>query len=282
MLNSILLYIKYQEENLKVKKFIQRILKQGLEVEQFTSSEQLRQHKSKIKQSLLITDDMELAKQYKTNGYLIIGYRNLKNTNHDFSCIRYMIEGFDELDETYFNYVYSRTLGIPLVVLKTKRCIVREIQVDDLEQLYKLYEDKNVIAYIEDLLEDKEAEKEYIKSYQEEIYGFYDYGMWIIQEIETNQIIGRAGIENKANSKGQKIIELGYFIGKEFQGQGYGYEVCREIIKYTKKEEISKNLFIYTRKENIPSIKLCKKLGFQYVEKRTIHNKEYKGYCIEL
>ena len=70
-------------------------------------------------------------------------------------------------------------------------------------------------------LYDYETELEYQKAYIENMYGFYEYGMWLVLSRETGKLIGRAGLEHD---------ELGYMIAPELWNQGYATEVCRFII----------------------------------------------------
>lgn len=59
-------------------------------------------------------------------------------------------------------------------------------------------------------LYDYETELEYQKAYIENMYGFYEYGMWLVFLKETGRLIGRAGLEHD---------EMGYMIAQQFQNQ---------------------------------------------------------------
>ena len=54
-------------------------------------------------------------------------------------------------------------------------------------------------------------------------------------------------------------------IRKNRQGQGLAYEVCTAILAYAKEELGFEKLFARTRKENLASVMLLKKLGFHPV-----------------
>ena len=122
--------------------------------------------------------------------------------------------------------------------------------------MYELYADSDITKYMENLFEDVEQEREYMKNYYEQIYLFFGYGMWLIT-LKDGTVIGRAGIEN--NEKGEQV--LGYMLGKEYQKQGYALEACRAILDYAKKELEITEVVAYIEPENEPSLALARKLG---------------------
>ncbi len=53
-----------------------------------------------------------------------------------------------------------------------------------------------------------EEEREYQQAYIEQMYRFYGYGMWIVCDRNTGELIGRAGVEHREELGGE--LELGY------------------------------------------------------------------------
>lgn len=88
-------------------------------------------------------------------------------------------EGFEEVDFAFLEKVYQRHHGLPWTILTTKRCIVREFCMDDLDDLFALYAGKGMTDYMEPLYE-YEKEREYEEAYIKHMYGFYGYGMWMV------------------------------------------------------------------------------------------------------
>ena len=64
---------------------------------------------------------------------------------------------------------------------------IREITVKDVPQLYELYRDASITAFMEPLFADPEQEIAYTKDYIENVYGFYGYGMWVLEEKRSGQ-----------------------------------------------------------------------------------------------
>ena len=130
----------------------------------------------------------------------------------------------------------------------------------DVDAIYKIYEG-NDLRYTEKLFDDMEKEKEYIKDYQKYIYNFYDFGIWLFEEKENGDIIGRGGVELKVYEDGTEAIELGYIIRKDKQRQGFAYEGLKAILEYVKEHFDIKSVNVSVHEDNVSSVKLAKKLG---------------------
>ena len=165
---------------------------------------------------------------------------------------RYAVESLAELDIEYLERVRRRYNHIPWDIGETDRCLVRELSLSDLPALYELYDKPGMTDFVEPLY-DYETELEYQKAYIENMYGFYEYGMWLVFSKETGKLIGRAGLEHN---------EMGYMIAPEFQNQGYATEVCRFIIDYARENTDFEELYCRIDERNEASVRLAKKLGF--------------------
>jgi RimJ/RimL family protein N-acetyltransferase len=62
------------------------------------------------------------------------------------------------------------------------------------------------------------------------------------------------------------IIELSYAIGREYQRQGYATEACRALVEYGFAVMRLPRLTNGVAPENIPSSRLCERLGFRQVK----------------
>ena len=165
---------------------------------------------------------------------------------------RYAVESLVELDIEYLERVRRRYNHIPWDIGETDRCRIRELSLSDLPALYELYDKPGMTDFVEPLY-DYETELEYQKAYIENMYGFYEYGMWLVFSKETGKLIGRAGLEHD---------ELGYMIAPEFWNMGYATEVCRFIIDYARRNTDFEELYCRIDERNVASVHLAKKLGF--------------------
>lgn len=193
-------------------------------------------------------------------------YPIIKNT--------YLVEDISEIDVEFVNKIYNRFYGISNIVLETERLIIREEVLDDIPKLYEIYKDEEITRYTEGLYENYQEEVEFTKAYIENMYGFYGYGIWMVEEKEGGRLVGRCGLSNR-EIDGQMELELGYIIGKQYQGKGYAYEASLAILEFAKKEIEKEEIFICTETQNIPSIKLANKLGFKECGKSVSEGREY-------
>lgn len=206
-----------------------------------------------------MTDIPYVCRLAQEKGMPSLLYLHDGNKEESMSQIPYAITDFDGIDYAYLCNIAKRFYHIPWTILQTRRCILREMTEDDLDALYEVYRDPEVSKYTENLYEDREKERTYIRDYIEQVYRFCGLGIWVIVLKETNTIIGRAGL---AWRDGYDTPEIGFVIAKDYQRQGYAFEVCDSILHYCKEMDF-KTIRVLYQKENIASEKLCKKLGFE-------------------
>ncbi len=63
-----------------------------------------------------------------------------------------VVEGFEEVDMTFLQRVYERHFNIPWTILETERCIVRELELSDLDDLFSMYAEPGMTDYMEGLI----------------------------------------------------------------------------------------------------------------------------------
>lgn len=222
--------------------------------------------------TLYISDNEFIIQQLLENDANVILFLREYNREGSFLGVTYAIESLAGVDYDYLYHVYLRLTGQPWRILTTKRCVVREITLEDVPTLYEIYADPEVVQYTENLYEDIEEELQYTKDYIEKVYGFYGYGMWIIEEKQTGKVIGRAGLEYK---EGREGAELGFLIAKPFWRMGIATEVVDAILKYARDELDIFHIYALVEKENEKSIAFCEKMRFDFVEEERQLHKTY-------
>ena len=197
----------------------------------------------------------------------------------DFPGISYAVTDIEDLDEKYLKRIWQRYRGIPWRICETDRCVVRETVLEDVESFYEIYRDREITRYMEDLFEDREKERQYIRDYIEKVYGFYGFGMWTVCMKGTGEVIGRAGLSMR---EGFDEPELGYVIGKKWQRRGIAEEVCREILSYGREELGFEKVRVLMHPDNKASERLCHKLGFVCTGEEELGGAAYSKYIIHL
>lgn len=172
----------------------------------------------------------------------------------------YVVYDEEDIDDDLLELVCARKYNEPLVISETGKFIIREMTVEDLPHLYELYQTLSDCPYVEPLYE-YEDEKAFTIKYIENMYGFFGYGLWLVLDKKTGELVARAGIENRSID-GQNCQELGYLVKKSWQGKHVAWEVMNHIVDIAKDRFGLEELYICTEKTNNPSIQLALKLGF--------------------
>ena len=237
----------------------------------------LELHKLGEDECLMIAATDKTLQIIQNMGVASIGYLNPICGKQDLSQAEVLVEGFDEVDFFFLERIYQRKHGIPWTVIETERCFLREMTMEDLDELYELYKEPEITRYMEGLYEDRKEEEEYTRAYINNMYRFYGYGMWLVIEKKTGKIIGRAGLNN-VDIHGEPALEMGYMIGKPYQNQGYATEVCEGIIQFAREGTEFETLNCLIRKGNVKSIHLIEKLDFTWQEELEIQEKTMQRY----
>jgi RimJ/RimL family protein N-acetyltransferase len=198
-------------------------------------------------------------------GVATMAYANPKLPNLSLSGVDMIVEGMEEVDGNFLEKVYQRYHRIPWTIAETARCVIRELSLADLDQLYELYAQEGMGRFTEPLFE-RQEEEDFQKAYIENMYRFYGYGMWLIFSKENGELIGRAGIEHREYD-GEIEPELGYLIGPKYQRQGYASEVCEKVLEIARIMTDFPRINCLIDEQNIPSIGLAEKLGFSFMAK---------------
>lgn len=226
---------------------------------------------------LLAAAEQNVLDLAKEKNIAAIGYQ--RPGEHMFLRADMVVEGFEEVDFIFLEHVYERHHNIPWTILETGRLVVRELDISDLDELFKMYAEKGMTDYMEGLYP-YEKEKEYQKAYIENMYRFYGYGMWLVFEKQTKKLVGRAGIEHREELGND--LELGYAVRTSCQRKGYAYEVCSAILHYAKEELFAEKVHCLIEPENEASVKLAEKLKFHNTGSCFINGKEMLDYVRNL
>ncbi|MDE6055657.1 MAG: GNAT family N-acetyltransferase [Lachnospiraceae bacterium] len=227
---------------------------------------------------VMITENADEAVYYAANQIPYVVWLNDRNRGQSFPSGSYCVENLSDIDARYLDRVYRRFHDIPWDIAETERLKIREIAVEDVPQLYELYRDASVTQYMEPLFADPEQEVLYTKEYIKNIYGFYGYGMWVLEEKKNRRVIGRAGLEYKEGFEG---LELGFMLGVAYQHKGYAYEACSEIISYGIRELDQRTYCSFINENNTASIHLCERLGFIAQDKVRLNEINFDGMMVE-
>lgn len=222
---------------------------------------------------LVITEDEKEAGKIAGQGNAVLLLQG--ETGGFVSNVPYVTFSLEDCDYEYFNKVFCRQKGYPLEIMRTERTVLDEIEPADLPELYEVYDDDEVRRFMEPLYEMKE-EDEYTRQYIRNMYGMYDFGIWIVRDRITNEMIGRAGLSLR-EVDGETTPELGFVVARKFRRKGYAYEICEAILRYAFNELDFCKVNIVTAPDNYAAKSLAEKLSAKFYAK----TEEYEIFTVE-
>ena len=172
-------------------------------------------------------------------------------------------EGYDSLDETYVEHLKARFFGEDVIIGATKRLLLREIKLSDLDAFYE-FEDAREEQILGAFLKDtKKESKEHLEAYISHMYPMYDYGMWTVEMKDTKEIIGICGL-GQAEVNGEMCTDLGYYICPKWRNQGLASECVEFVLDYVKNYLEFEWIYAIIKEENRISRGILRKFGFEY------------------
>ena len=219
-------------------------------------------------ESIIIEDSFNGVLAATRANIPVIGYQNSHSGKQDLGQACLIVESFEDIDYEYILRTHCHAQGLPATIAITNRLEIRELSIEDIPELYQLYQDDTFktqgLCYATSLEEAIEKHKAYIHY----AYHFLGFGLWGVFSLENNELIGHCGIEIKEikfHTKPVSIYELGYAIKKNHRQQGYAKEALNAIISYAKDDLYIEELFTVISDENTPSIHLSNLLGFKKI-----------------
>jgi RimJ/RimL family protein N-acetyltransferase len=148
--------------------------------------------------------------------------------------------------------------------IETERLFLRPLQLGDLDDLFALYGDRQVMKYITGQPRDYEATYTRLKAH---IADHQSYGFGLCAAIlkKTGEMIGRCGLEPVESSN---ILQgdLAWMFKQHYWGQGLATEFGRAMIAYGFAHLPVQRIFATADHANLTSIKVMKKLGMNFVK----------------
>jgi len=209
--------------------------------------------------SLLITVSSEnTEKAVVKSGIPMIGFNGKYKPGFE---IGFVIEGFEEVSADFMIKAWKRINRLPILITESKRLLIKEFSYENIESVIDIMEEPHIIKYIPDGRDNRALRKEKLVSYIENVYKFYDFGMWGVFLKETEELIGSVSIDLKETT-GKPEYELGFFVKKDFLGKGYMKEAVILVTEYAHKISGIKKLISITSTKNREAIRLLLKTGF--------------------
>ena len=148
-------------------------------------------------------------------------------------------------------------------ILETKRLILRHQVLTDLDDLYALYCDPDIIKYIPDAPRNYQETREELEWHMNGHPKHPELGLWATIYKETNKFIGRCGLL-PWTVDGTYEVEVAYTISKAYWGQGLGSEAAQAILNYGFDQLLLTRLICLIDPDNLASKKVATKIGMSF------------------
>jgi RimJ/RimL family protein N-acetyltransferase len=145
----------------------------------------------------------------------------------------------------------------------TTRLHIRPINISDKEALYKYRSDPETYKYLSFIPRDEGDIEEFIKKSPTAINVPGTWFQFVILLKVNQKLIGDIGIHFLDTDPGNKQVEIGYTLDREFRNNGYASEALHEIIDYLFNSLNKHRIIASIDPTNVTSIKLIEKLGFR-------------------
>ena len=161
-----------------------------------------------------------------------------------------------------------------MVILQTRRLILRHLDMGDLDALYRLYRDPQIRAHFLDGTRTFAETREELEWFLPGNHAPPELGLWATIERDTGAFLGRCGLL-PWTIDGQPEVELAYLIDKSRWGEGLATEAARGIIEHARIELHLKRLICLIMPGNAASIAVATKVGMALERE---HTEEF-GLC---
>ncbi|MFT5777938.1 MAG: ribosomal-protein-alanine N-acetyltransferase [Crocinitomicaceae bacterium] len=153
-------------------------------------------------------------------------------------------------------------MSTPKPILETARFYLRQITMDDCEELFRMESTPEVNRYTGESLATSLSElKEKIRRTSQSDYRVHGYGRWAVIGKETDAFLGWAGLKYLPEFE---QVDLGYRFFPEYWGKGVGTETSISILKYGFENLGIERVIAVAHQENKASIRIMEKVGMKF------------------
>ena len=147
-------------------------------------------------------------------------------------------------------------------LIETARTGIRCLENQDLDNLMTIYANPHIMENSIYGVQSKEQVQALIMS-QCQYYKQWNYSLWVVIDLESQQLIGCAGLENK-KVDGEVLVTIAYRFCEGIWGRGLATEVVEAILTYAHQVLKLPAIYAIIKPDNEPSKRVAEKAGFIY------------------
>jgi ribosomal-protein-alanine N-acetyltransferase len=149
------------------------------------------------------------------------------------------------------------------MMIETNRLLLRRQLLTDLDDLYELYCDPDVVRYIPDAPRSYQETLDELQWFMNGHPKHPELGLWATIHKETGRFIGRCGLLPWTIDQHDEV-EVAYLLAKAYWGQGLGAEAAQAVLNYGFEQLQLPRLVCLVERENVASIKVAEIIGMTF------------------
>ena len=162
-------------------------------------------------------------------------------------------------------------------IVETNRLILREFNINDAENFYRLNLNPNVIQYTgNSAFKNIEEAQFFLENYKD--YLENGFGRWAVIEKSTQLFLGWCGLKYDTFSN---ETDIGFRFFEEYWNNGFASESAKACLDYGFEKINLKTIIGRAMAENIASIKVLEKIGLQFEKEFDFNGNKGVIYKIE-
>lgn len=164
----------------------------------------------------------------------------------------------------------------------TERLFLRRAAVSDAPFILNLVNDPDWLRYIGDKKVHSISDAErYLREGPMTLYEKHGVGLWTVLLRNSSQPVGLCGLLKRDYLDD---FDLGFAFLPAFRRQGFAIEAAQSVLSYVRDEMKLQRLAAIVNRDNEPSSRLLKKLGFEFTGEQQLpmENKSVDLYHVKL
>lgn len=147
------------------------------------------------------------------------------------------------------------------MIIETERLILREMNSDDFDSLYKILADSSIMQHYPYAFDETRV-RGWIERNKER-YQIFGFGLWAVCLKQTGEMIGDCGLTMQ-NINGVIKPEIGYHIRADMQRKGFAKEAAIAVRDWTFENTPFNQIYSYMKYTNEPSANCALSWGCRF------------------
>ncbi|MEO6760641.1 MAG: GNAT family N-acetyltransferase [Saprospiraceae bacterium] len=160
-----------------------------------------------------------------------------------------------------------------MTILETAHLRIREFRDDDLEDIFRMMSDPDIMRYIRAPDSERDVVRERMVNWAKYHAEHPKLGVFVLENREDSRFAGYCVIRHVDFTPGNDL-EVGYALAPEYTGKGLATEAAAGMTDYLYREMQAEKVVAFTDPANVASQRVLEKCGFQRAGTRKIYDGE--------